>query len=800
MRDCRLQGGAPPIAEAELFAEVHADDRGGFPFPPRPSIPPTLGCALGLWTACAAVLYSAQNWDVAICLTGLACATVAVVGAGVAIWRFERTQLWAIFIGLALGAACACAGAAVLHEGADQADGTSGRRLFVAVEDGSDGMFGASCYARTALDDGSHIVVRVRFGVGETAPRYGEAFEADATLAAPSLTAAAYDWAHAAVAETRVNNVERVGRTGLLAGLLEVRNRAIDFMSDQDGEGAAVLAALVCGWRKALEESGAYDAYKTTGLAHLVAVSGAHLSIVVAFVAALLRLMRVPRCPALALQAALLLCYLVLAAAPPSAVRAAVMALAGMLSFTAHRRPAALGALSLCIVGCVALSPTTALSVSFALSALSTLGIVLFAGLFSAWIARLMPLVPGFARDALALTCASSILATPLSAALFSQVPLVAPLANVLVAPLFPVVCTVGLTAVALGLAIQPVSAILVGAAGFAASVLTTLVHAVATIPHASIPAVVPLPGALVFSGLCAVALWIAWPEPRWRWVGVLAGATTLFLAGVLVLVPKLATDEVVMLDVEQGDAFLVRSRGAAVLIDTGNQDRLLREALARQGVFDLDAVIVTHGDDDHMGSLSSLAGIVNVKQVLLANDALTCGCDACKHLLAEGVSLVGEQSVQGLRKGDVLHAGIWTLTVVWPDHFTEEGGNADSLCLVADADADGDGAGDWRVLFTGDAERDQLREIIDAGDAEAVDIYKVGHHGSKNALDEQEACELSPRLALISVGERNRYGHPAKQTLDALEGGGAEVLRTDEQGDVSCKIEADRIVVETLR
>ncbi|MFR1641140.1 MAG: ComEC/Rec2 family competence protein, partial [Eggerthellaceae bacterium] len=80
------------------------------------------------------------------------------------------------------------------------------------------------------------------------------------------------------------------------------------------------------------------------------------------------------------------------------------------------------------------------------------------------------------------------------------------------------------------------------------------------------------------------------------------------------------------------------------------------------------------------------------------------------------------------------------------------------------------------------------------------VDVYKVGHHGSKNAIDGQVAAALSPSVALVSVGAGNRYGHPAAETVAALEEAGALVLRTDEAGDVSCKMEADRIAVDTLR
>ena len=80
------------------------------------------------------------------------------------------------------------------------------------------------------------------------------------------------------------------------------------------------------------------------------------------------------------------------------------------------------------------------------------------------------------------------------------------------------------------------------------------------------------------------------------------------------------------------------------------------------------------------------------------------------------------------------------------------------------------------------------------------MDVYKVGHHGSRAALDDAVAAALSPRIALVSVGENNRYGHPAPETLERLDRVGARVFRTDEQGDVSCELTADAIDVVTLR
>lgn len=265
-------------------------------------------------------------------------------------------------------------------------------------------------------------------------------------------------------------------------------------------------------------------------------------------------------------------------------------------------------------------------------------------------------------------------------------------------------------------------------------------------------------------------------------------------------LVPRLAGTQIVMLDVGQGDAFLLRSQGASVLIDTGNQDQLLREALARQGIAKLDAVLISHADDDHCGSLDALASVVEVNRVCVAAGALECPCESCAQLRQSAQAAASGGEVVGLEVGDALAVGCLTLQVIWPHEFAEEGGNADSLTLLASADIDADGSADVTALFCGDAEVEQLAMMLDEKAVGEVDVLKVGHHGSKAALSAEVAEALSPALALVSVGEGNRYGHPADVTLQLLEEAGATVLRTDVAGDVSCKLTASGVRVSTLR
>lgn len=773
----------------------HAED------PIRPSIPPLLAVGLGLWAACAAMFAVGRVQDMAVCVMEGVAFCAAACGAMAFLWRFRGALIWCVLTGALAGAACGCAGAAALHTAQhDVATQPAATLRFEALEDATPGLYGSQGTARARLPDGRAVDVRLSFEKDSYAPRYGEVFEAAVSLAPPSEKSADYCWRTSVAAEARARDVRPLERTDALGALTSLRSRALDVLAAQGGEGAAVLQALVCGSRAALNETDIYQAFKVVGLAHLVAVSGAHLVIVCSLAAAVLRALRAPRVFSIAAQVAFILCFLALSAAPVSAVRAALMTLCGLGSFFARRRSASASALGACMVGAVVLNPATALSVSFALSALSTLGIVLFAPLVSAWIRRCVPRLPRFATDALALTVASSVVAQPLAVALFSQLSLISLLSNVVTAPLFAPVCGLGLAAALAGALVPGAAPFLLVPAEGGAEALCALVRLVAEVPYASIPVNLPLGAAFALTVVGMVALWIAWPQARVRATVALAGVLVAVFALLVIIIPRTAGNEIVMLDVGQGDAFLIRSGSAAVLVDTGNKDNLLREALARHGVLHLDALVITHGDDDHCGSLESLKGVVQVDNVLLARDALSCGCAACASLRTSAQALVGESNVEGLTAGDRIRVGVFDLDVVWPEHFQDEGGNADSVCLLARADVNADGVTDWTTLFTGDAEHDQLQEMVDKSVVGPIDVLKVGHHGSKNALTPALAQALTPRLALVSAGAGNRYGHPAPATLEVLEATGTQVLRTDEEGDVSCILEPDGIRVETLR
>jgi competence protein ComEC len=285
-----------------------------------------------------------------------------------------------------------------------------------------------------------------------------------------------------------------------------------------------------------------------------------------------------------------------------------------------------------------------------------------------------------------------------------------------------------------------------------------------------------------------------------------LSSGFTIIIAIVLI-VPLQSDDEIIMLDVGQGDAFVVRSGGRTILIDTGNLDIRLLKGLANHGIYHLDSVIITHADSDHCGSLDVLKGVVQVDNICVSAPTFACSCTSCFGLIKAAEDIVGNERLQGLSVGDTLIVGAFTLEVIWPDEFREEGGNADSLSLLlrygemSTSDSSGSqySTSMYSALFCGDAEAEQLTAMIEKGRLGDIDIYKVGHHGSAKALNEELAKILSPEVSLISAGVSNRYGHPTDTTLETLANSGSHIVRTDTSGEVICTLTPESIKLRSF-
>lgn len=598
-----------------------------------------------------------------------------------------------------------------------------------------------------------------------------------------------HNWDKRICAQATAYSYEFIERKGLPGLIDQARRKAIESFETRGGAQAGILQALICGYRGGIETTGEYKDYKIVGLAHVIAVSGSHLAIVAAFVQALLLRLNVHvryRCLVTVL---IMAGYFVFTGSSISAFRSLIMVVVAVCAYYSSRRNSALNALSLCIIFFITLDPYSSLSVSFALSAFSTLGIIVFASLFIGTISTSRKSIDAVFVDPVALTCASALTTQAYSAALFSQLPLASLLANVLIAPLFLLSCVLGLLAALVSVLAPGISQVFVSMASVSCAPMQFITNKLACLPYASIPFDGEPACMIALSALWSYALYLWWPDAK-----SLRRATLMLIACLALLAGLRAAyigsqDEIIMLDVGQGDSFVVRSEGASIMIDTGTNDAMLKQALARNGVFHLEGLVITHADDDHCGSLQMLAQVVQIDSIYLHEDLLECPCDNCSQLLESISSLKSCPEIVPLNQGDLIEFGNFRCRVVWPYAYEDQGGNSDSLCLLIEHLRYG-----WTSLMVGDAEQAELGQMLKAGDIGRVDVLKVGHHGSAQSVSSDLIELMQPLICLISVGANNSYGHPDGEVLAALESEGVMVLRSDQLGDVSLRFKEEQI------
>ncbi len=576
------------------------------------------------------------------------------------------------------------------------------------------------------------------------------------------------------------------------------------------GEGPALLPGMVMGDRSVQSAELSAD-MKTSGLAHLTAVSGANVAMLLGSVLWACRFCGLGRWPALALSLLGLVGFVVLVHPEPSVIRAAVMGSIGALAVYAGRGRQALTALCVCVVLILAWDPWYATEPAFQLSALATAGIVLMGQRLAGLCRRIMP---GWLADGVGVSTSAQLFCLPVLLGLAPVFSTYSVPANILVAPLVPLVTVAGTAGLVLAGIPGPWLKPFVWVAGIPASWIGGLGHGAAGLPGAALDW--PEGGgsrmaALMVAILGLVAVWLDSTTGKpteavgadrgpifrgrllhlvpwgglvftWRRRGLAAGAALAGL-GLLggVVVPATAWFPsrqgpwlLAACDVGQGDAFVLRSGArSAVLVDTGPDPRLVDHCLTMLGIDTIDALFVTHLHADHAGGVSGAASGRSLKSAYFSTGTDSTALPGLPpgHLATEPTA------------GSTGRAGSVSWSVIGPleDPLGEEENNASLVIVFRIAGGPGPAV---TLLATGDMEAEAMGEVVRAHPSLQVDVLKVGHHGAKNGgTDVISAC--GARVALIGVGADNSYGHPAPATLQALRSAGMQVYRTDTNGTI---------------
>ena len=556
-----------------------------------------------------------------------------------------------------------------------------------------------------------------------------------------------------------------------------MRAAVTEAVSRTGTEPSALIPALVHGDDHNLSES-VQDDFRRSGLTHLLAVSGTNLTIVLVTMLLVGRAAGVRRRGQWILGVFAVAGFVILARPDPSVLRAAAMGSVGLAALGYGSR-GGVRALSWAVIVLMVVDPWLSKSVGFILSVCATAGILLLAPRFAQVLGRHLP---GWCAIAIAVPTAAQLACTPVIAAISGQVSIVAILANIAAGPVVAPATVTGLLAGAVALVSPPTSHLVGAFAGLCARWILFVGHWCASLPGAS----TEWGGSLwLLGGLCVAAtfafIWIG-ARPALFWGLGLGLAFCMWRPPA----PGWPPDGWVMVacDIGQGDATVLNAGdGSAVVIDSGPAPASVDACLRRLRIDHVRLMVFTHGHADHIGGWAGVTRNRQVDQIMVGSTGGPGGNGIPRH-----VALLGERFAVGALQFQVL--GPMETPSFSAD--AEGGPAANNASVVLDLTTRG-----LRILLAGDIEPEAQKAMLRNYPDVHADVLKMPHHGSANQSEELFA-ELGARVATISDGIGNDYGHPAPAALALLKLHHIATYRTDQQGDIAIVVQDNRITVLT--
>ncbi|MBQ7566753.1 MAG: DNA internalization-related competence protein ComEC/Rec2 [Oscillospiraceae bacterium] len=538
-----------------------------------------------------------------------------------------------------------------------------------------------------------------------------------------------------------------------------------------------LFLALVTGDRTEIDGE-LRDGMANCGVLHAISLSGMHVALLTGIVIVLCGRRR--RLAAL-IGIPVITAFVLLSGASAATVRAAVMQYFLLLAPLVRREYDPLTGLSAALLVLLAINPWCAANWGMQLSFVSTAGIILFVRkLYEAftpqrWRHGVLSAPLRYVTATLAVTLSANLLSMPLSAAYFGVLSVIAPLANILILWAISLCFAGGLLAALLAFVWMPGAAALGTVLALPYRWIALVVRLLSSLPFAAIYKDSPylmiwLYGTYLIAFVTAMTRTRAWPS-------LLSAAAILALALGMTAI-EFAQEGVTALDVGQGSCVIARRNGDTVVIDCGGDgdagETAARFLLAR-GEKELDALVLTHFDADHVNGVAQLLSRVDVKTVFVPEGT------PISDQKTETLELLRETNANVVYVDDVISlprcGGSFTL---YPPLSEGEGDNERGICVLCSC-------GGIDLLVTGDLPIVQEHALVTSYAIPDLEILIAGHHGSGSSTGEELLDRLRPEVVVISVGD-NAYGHPAPETIERITRFGATAYRTDQNGNLTVR------------
>lgn len=558
------------------------------------------------------------------------------------------------------------------------------------------------------------------------------------------------------------------------------------FESVLEETNASLATAMVLGDKKGLD-SEIKELYQKNGIAHLIAISGLHIAMIGGSLYRMLRGFTGSYPISAVLGVGFILLYGVMTGLSGATVRAVIMLITSMGADVFGRRYDGLSAIAIALLVMLVLNPYQLTQVGFQLSFGAVIGIALIHPLWKLYFPKLPKILEG-----LCVSISVQLVLTPIMLFYFYEIPMYSVLVNVIVVPVMSILLGALLLCGGLGL----VSIKLATIPAFIANLIFELYGAICKLSES-------LPGHTLCTGsvkpfwiflyylVLGSAVWLLYQ--RKKKLALWAGLFIVLLFVVLYLPPKLM---VCMFDVGQGDGIYIRTPNRThILVDGGSSTKnkvgkyVLKNGLKYYGAATLDYVFISHSDSDHYSGINELLeeDWIDIKCVVLP--AITNPDEAYQEL----VYLARNRGCQifYMKKGDSLEVDGVSFQCLAPVEQIYIDKNAGSIVLQMSYGA-------FDMLFTGDLIAEEECKIVNDIKG-TLEVLKVAHHGSATSTSAPFLECLQPVIACVSVGERNRYGHPAREVMDRLEQFVEKIYLTKDNGAITIETDGNAYEVHTF-
>ena len=548
----------------------------------------------------------------------------------------------------------------------------------------------------------------------------------------------------------------------------------IQTMGEEKGN---ILSAMLLGEKSEMDAE-IKELYQKNGIGHILAISGLHISFIGLGFYKIIRKTGMPFWLSGVIAISGLSLYAMMIGFSVSVFRAFVMLLIRIGADVTGRVYDMMTALMLSAAFAVVKQPLYLTDAGFYLSYGAILGILLILPFLKK---KKIPCASGLAVN-LALF--------PIQLWYYFEFPLYSIFLNMLVIPLMSVLLGAGMAGSLLAVLYEPAGQMILKICQWILTFYEWISNAGIRLPYARVVAGKPemwemalyyIVLGVMIRGLC-----------RQKKITAM-----LMLISIVCLVGKPYGElQVTMLDVGQGDCIFIQGpKGQKYLIDGGSSDvkdvgkYRIEPYLKCQGAGSIDYVFVSHGDGDHISGIQELIARQRMG-VKIKNLVLPANYQSSEELImlakqakSNGISVVVIQEGQCMREKK--------LQIRCVQSEKELSGNEGSMVLEIEY-------GEFQMLCTGDVEGIGEKELISKMNGRKADVLKVAHHGSKNSSEESFLRTINPRIALISAGEDNSYGHPHKETIERLKRSGCKILSTMECGGITLKTKGDSIDIFT--